>query len=513
MEWATFRNLFGGIVSIHKPYHYDLLPNVDDESYQLPTDENASIAQRRFSLRRNPFAFLARIFFSAAFRRSSLVFLLVVTCVIGWLVPPSYSDVRNFEQHLPQHQIPTDSIGDRRYLRFEGTLWGLGLNNILQEELLLSYIAYATNRSFVFSDYTWSHTPLPFTIDDYSLRPARMPLNAFISGPTAGGPISASHNQHTLELPVHSHARIDTDLRAVHLVYFDAVCLQSKRVRLTSVDVPRLGDDSLDGNELLATWVDWLSRDEVVNEPCVVVDFSERAVFDHLLFGSPRVISMFPILASSPILKEFAWSYLVEAAVERNMNGLINPVSSSSPNLMSGVVAVHLRRGDYSGHCLYLSKHGTAYQGMNQYPGIVDRFDPIGFDPSAPPPDNDSYHHYLPHCLPTIPEIVERLNVVRAENPHLSLTKVYLLSNGRRWWLDELWAELRADGWEPVREGLGSSQDLTLTREEQYVSGAVDMAIAEKAEVFVGNGFSSLTGNIVMLRLAKGVDVGLNRML
>lgn len=297
MEWATFRNIFGGIVSIHKPYHYDLLPNVDDESYQLPTDGNASIAQRRFSLRRNPFAFLARIFFSTAFRRSSLVFLLVVTCVIGWLVPPSYSDVRDFEQHLPQHQIPTDSIGDRRYLRFEGTLWGLGLNNILQEEyviscsnlhrltcyrLLLSYIAYATNRSFVFSDYTWSHTPLPFTIDDYSLRPARMPLNAFISGPTAGGPISTSHSQHTLKLPVDSSARIDTDLRAVHLVYFDAVCPQNKRVRLTSADVPRLGDGTLDGNELLATWVDWLSRDEVINEPCVVVDFSERVVFDHL---------------------------------------------------------------------------------------------------------------------------------------------------------------------------------------------------------------------------------------
>ncbi|KAK0204194.1 hypothetical protein DFS33DRAFT_1260911 [Desarmillaria ectypa] len=476
-------------------------------------DGNAPISQRRFSLRRNTFSFFTRIFFSVAFRRSTLVSLLVATCVIGWLVPPSYNDVRDFEQHLPQHQIPTDSIDDRRYLRFEGTLWGLGLNNILQEELILSYIAYATNRSFVFSDYIWSHTPLPFTIDDYSLRPARMPLNAFIAGPTAGGPIATLHSQHTLDLPVDPPTHIDADLRAVHLAYFDAVCPQNKRIRLSLADVPRLGDDTLDGDDLLAMWVDWLSRNDMMSEPCVIVDFSERVVFDHLLFGSPRVISMFPILASSPILKEFAWSYLVEAAVERNMNGLINPVPSSSPNLMSGVVAVHLRRGDYSGHCLYLSKHNTAYQGMNQYPGIVDRFDPLGFDPSAPSLDNDSYHHYLPHCLPTVSEIVERLRVVRAENPQLSLTKVYLLSNGRRWWLDELWEELRADGWEPVREGLGSSQDLTLTREEQYVSGAVDMAIAEKAEMFVGNGFSSLTGNIVMLRLAKGVEVGLNRML
>lgn len=498
-------------MSPHRRHRYDLLSDVDDESYQLPADGN--LPRRRFSSRRNPFGFLTHVFFSTALRRNTFFFLLVVTCVIGWLAPPSYNDVRDFEQHFPQHQIPTDYIGDRRFLRFEGTLWGLGLNNILQEDLLLSYIAYATNRSFVFSDYTWSHTPFPFTIDDYSLRPARMPLNAFISGPTAGGPISTSHNQHTLDLPADSHAQIDADLRAVRLDYFDAVCPPNLRVRLTSADIPQLSDDTLEGDALLATWVDWLSRDEVVKQPCVVVDFSEKVVFDHLLFGSQRVISIFPVLASSPILNEFAWSYLVEGAVERNMNGLINSASSSSPNLMSGVAAVHLRRGDYSGHCLYLSKHNTPYQGMNQYPGILDRFDPLEFDPSAPSPDNDSYHHYLPHCLPTIPEIVERLRAVRAENPQLSLTKVYLLSNGRRWWLDELWTALRADGWEPVKEGLGSSQDLVLTRQEQYVSGAVDMAIAEKAEMFVGNGFSSLTGNIVMLRLAKGVDVGLNRML
>jgi len=36
------------------------------------------------------------------------------------------------------------------------------------------------------------------------------------------------------------------------------------------------------------------------------------------------------------------------------------------------------------------------------------------------------------------------------------------------------------------------------------VGDGVDMAVAEKAEVFLGNGFSSLTSNVVMLRMAKG---------
>src|SRR5258705_6123 len=53
----------------------------------------------------------------------------------------------------------------------------------------MSYLAYMANRSFVFEDYVWSHTPFPYTIYDFALRPKRIPLNAFISGPTAGGPM------------------------------------------------------------------------------------------------------------------------------------------------------------------------------------------------------------------------------------------------------------------------------------------------------------------------------------
>jgi hypothetical protein len=85
-----------------------------------------------------------------------------------------------------------------------------------------------------------------------------------------------------------------------------------------------------------------------------------------------------------------------------------------------------------------------------------------------------------------------------------------------------------------------SSLDVRLDGEQAYVAMAVDMAIAEKAEVFVGNGvssflsffvfifflvgpellltnnllqFSSLSSNVVMLRMAKGLDPLTNRFL
>jgi len=56
-------------------------------------------------------------------------------------------------------------------------------------------------------------------------------------------------------------------------------------------------------------------------------------------------------------------------------------------------------------------------------------------------------------------------------------------------------------GWELIT----SSRDMELTVEQKYVSPAVDMLIGQRADVFVGNGFSSLSGNVAVLRMAKGL--------
>jgi hypothetical protein len=133
----------------------------------------------------------------------------------------------------------------------------------------------------------------------------------------------------------------------------------------------------------------------------------------------------------------------------------------------------------------------------------------------------------MQHCLPTVEQIVEKLRTVRAENP--GLHRVYVLTNAWGWWLNRLKGALQKDGWEDLK----SSLDIQLDAAQVHVAMAVDMAIAEKAEVFVGNGvcarcillfvfkfdafllhqFSSLTSNIVMLRMAKGLTISSNRFL
>ncbi|KAF6759363.1 hypothetical protein DFP72DRAFT_884953 [Ephemerocybe angulata] len=51
-----------------------------------------------------------------------------------------------------------------------------------------------------------------------------------------------------------------------------------------------------------------------------------------------------------------------------------------------------------------------------------------------------------------------------------------------------------------------TARDLELTLEEKYVAQAVDMYIGQRAELFIGNGFSSMTANVVMLRKNAGLD-------
>jgi len=122
---------------------------------------------------------------------------------------------------------------------------------------------------------------------------------------------------------------------------------------------------------------------------------------------------------------------------------------------------------------------------------------------------------YLAHCLPTIPQVVACLRQVRDEyaarlaadseraatsrmgNP---LTQVYVLTNGWPSFLESLRQALLADGWDKVvgsvdletglaGRGVGSEDDARgFSREEKGVSAAIDMGIAERAEVFLGNG-------------------------
>ena len=78
--------------------------------------------------------------------------------------------------------------------------------------------------------------------------------------------------------------------------------------------------------------------------------------------------------------------------------------------------------------------------------------------------------------------IRDKLAMVRRAHP--ALEDVYLMTNGEERWVGGLVELLLEDGWKNVR----SSRDLVLSDAAQAVSQAVDMAVGNWAEVFVGNG-------------------------
>jgi hypothetical protein len=137
--------------------------------------------------------------------------------------------------------------------------------------------------------------------------------------------------------------------------------------------------------------------------------------------------------------------------------------------------------------------------GFNEFPGLPDRFTPPPVSSSGN--YDDKYGHdlspeeralYGRHCFPEIEQIVSRVREVRAELlPTTKLTRVYVMTNGRPEWLRELKDALQEDARkEGVREWehIGTSRDLRLTGEQKHNSQAADMAVGQRAEVFMGNG-------------------------
>ncbi|KAF8956839.1 hypothetical protein BDZ97DRAFT_1613701, partial [Flammula alnicola] len=429
--------------------------------------------------------FTRRALFTVLFIVLTAPVLLVLVILVYGGIPPSYHEVRLRERGLPQH-VWGRSVGvgggeeGPRYLRFPDHLWGHGLNNVLQEALLTAHVAHASNRTFVFEDYVWSHLPLPYTLYDFALRPTRVPLGAFLGGPLAGGPEKASDER-----------------RAISSEYFEHVCPPTPKPPTISglrVDAPGPPDGS-DGVQIVDWFRERLSRDDVRGRRCVLVREEERRVFDANFFGSTLILPLFPSLRESPVIRGFAWSPLVQGALERSTSVL--------PPHIPGILALHLRRGDYKRHCVRLAHWGAGYMGFNLFEGL-DVFDVDAFlAPKALQARKEAY--YLEHCLPTIAQIVKRLHVVREE--YDVALSVYVLTNGWSSFVDELRVALLEDGWERVV----ATPDLEDGVEEKGVSVAVDMGLAERAEVFVGNGFSSLSANIVMLRTAKGFPVHSNR--
>ncbi|EEB93037.1 hypothetical protein MPER_08365 [Moniliophthora perniciosa FA553] len=123
---------------------------------------------------------------------------------------PHYDSIREYEKTLPQHNLnlPFPEGRTGRFVKFTNQIRFLGWNNCFNEVLMNAHLAYESKRAYAFQDYAPHHYSWPQEqwYGDFS----RTPLNAIISGPTAGGLWDPG----------------DDAPRSVTEAWFDVVCLQ-----------------------------------------------------------------------------------------------------------------------------------------------------------------------------------------------------------------------------------------------------------------------------------------------
>ncbi|KAF9005521.1 hypothetical protein BDQ17DRAFT_1353281 [Cyathus striatus] len=311
-------------------------------------------------------------------------------------VPPSYTKLREYEKGLPQHdlELPLPEGKKGRYVVFRNQIAMLGWNNCLNEVLMNSYLAYKSQRSYVFQDYVWKPEYYPWSREKwYKNEHPRTPLNALISGPTAGGPWDPT----------------DPAPRSVSEEYYFQVCPEHDAESSTrATDAP---------------------------ERCIEIHPADRSednfpqTFDLFLWGSYRILSI-------PV---------VNAAVDRNEYLFLpkgpRPAFAASRNPYDRMLAIHLRRGTIKRHAKALRME-------------LDFIPPPGGEPGKNTPENEA--KYFEHCLPTFEDYIAE-GVKKGEKVPRVLD---------------------------IRDTL----DLTLDQEQKEVGMAVDMDIARRAAVFIGNG-------------------------
>ena len=273
----------------------------------------------------------------------------------------------------------------------------------------------------------------------------------------------------------------------------------------------------------------WIDKLNTINDPCVETQPGTSQLFEiwcalpprvgipltqlFRLFGSTRILSLWPRLSKSPVLRNFSWSPLVLDAFARNAHlfgantpsfrflpSYLRPSSPPRPTEMHdvapvlpasridpipGLLVLHIRRGDFSEHCTHLAAWGSDWNGFNKFATLPDKFR-VPYSGS----EEEKVQLYHAHCFPTITQIVARVKEVLRDQHKTyghkrELKRVYIMTNGDEAWLGELkTALLEIKQWESVT----NSRDLVLSWEAKPVAQAMDMMVGQRAQVFIGNG-------------------------
>lgn len=416
-----------------------------------------------------------------------------------WEDPPTLTKLKQWERNLPQHNLdlPFPEGRTGRYVKFSNQVKRLGWNNAFNEILMNTHLAYESKRAYVFQPYVWKESHYAWPESKMREVPPSTPLPAIISGPSAGGPWDAG----------------DDAPRSVSEDWFDIVCPPEQRRIINTREVkPIIG--WADGIDIFNHWKKILLEAE---ELCIEIepehytkDFFPQT-FDLWMWGSTRVLSLWDSFSKSPTARLVEPSHIVLSAVERN-SYLFVPRGSRPKHLISRspydrMLAIHARRGDFKDQCLALAKWNSTYYSWNLLPQLPDAFPPPpGGEQGKNTPEN--IQKYLEHCLPSFEDIVNRVRHSRHEFLQQTKTGIktldvlFLLTNEDGQWLDDLKTTLGRDRWHTIV----TSMDLELDQEQTEVNMAVDMEIARRGAVFIGNGWSSFTSNINFKRLVDGKE-------
>ncbi|KAF7309248.1 hypothetical protein MIND_00295100 [Mycena indigotica] len=396
--------------------------------------------------------------------------------------PPLYELYHAHERLLPQHDLaaPSPDGKSAKYLWFANHGSGFGWGNYMQEMVLNAYLAYAANRAYVFDNYTWHREGPEITTWNGHLIPSRIPLSALIFGPMIGSPMPASSKN----IPL-----------SISREWYLQVCPESERV---VIDTRKIQDTFTQPPTAMQIVDRWVAELHQIDARCVELRRDSPGLFTYELTNTERVLDVFPSMSASPILANFGWSSLVLGELLANLAHFMPAAFQfSGPGVMldtqapiPGLLALHVSRGDYETWCPEAVGNGHVFTGFNRFPELPDK---------TPSPKDENG---VRHCLPSVQDIVDKVRSIvdaRRVSELSPLTRVYVMTNAHADWLASLVEALLTIGiW---KDGVGTSRELSLSWDGRHVAQAVDMSVGQRAEVFVGNGFSSLTSNIVLLRM------------
>ncbi|KAG6825435.1 hypothetical protein H0H92_003701, partial [Tricholoma furcatifolium] len=331
---------------------------------------------------------------------------------------------------------------DNKYVMFK-QLQGAGFNN-------------QTSRVYVYQPLIWR----PRGTD------AKVPLSAFLPGVTRN---------------------------SINAAMFDEACSaeETKHVNI------RVSNPSL--------W-EYTKSQLSGNEKCIVVD---DWIMNWNYLASTGLHDVWPDFKKY-LGNYFQWSDPIQTIAQRAAKDLNLRLSQSIGDDGEPYIALHFRRGDFEDHCQSLAEQHTGFTTWATLPALESSIYPPALEVS-------NHTSVVEHCYPSLDRIVEIIDSLVRDKPHLRTLHVlhdgawdHPLVYAQHYRLEALLtnaARAAKAGWAggPMKRVTHSGQ-LPVGWGEADWAVMVDVELARRAELFVGNGYSSLSTQVVALRL--GADSG-----